>query len=108
VILYNKSGDFMEDKIEFKSLNELYRRVKPALYSKLKEVRRLGLKYVTETDIWNYLVENVWKSKENLQLHELINDILYANNYDLNEYAMRKVKTYKEKEDLIMEDESLI
>ncbi len=97
----------MEEKIEFKSLKELYERVKPALYSKLKEVRRLGLKYVNETDIWNYLVENVWKSKQNLELHELINDILYANNYDLNEYAMRKVNVYKEKEDLIMDKENL-
>lgn len=97
----------MEEKIEFKSLKELYERVKPALYSKLKEVRRLGLKYVNETDIWNYLVENVWKTKQNLELHELINDILYANNYDLNEYAMRKVNAYKEKEDLIMDKENL-
>ena len=97
----------MDEKIEFKSLKELYERVKPALYSKQKEVRRLGLKYVTEKDIWNYLVENVWKSKENLELHELISDILYANNYDLNEYAMRKVKDYKESEDLIMDKENL-
>ena len=97
----------MEDKIEFKSLKELYERVKPALYSKLKETKRLGLKYVSETDIWNYLVENVWKSKENLELHELINDILYADNYDLNEYAMRKVKSYKENEELIIDKEGL-
>ena len=97
----------MDDKIEFKSLKELYERVKPALYSKQKEVRRLGLKYVTEKDIWNYLVENVWKTKENLELHELISDILYANNYDLNEYAMRKVKEYKESENLIMDKDNL-
>ena len=97
----------MDDKIEFKSLKELYERVKPALYSKQKEVRRLGLKYVTEKDIWNYLVENVWKTKENLELHELISDILYVNNYDLNEYAMRRVKEYKESEDLIMDKDNL-
>jgi hypothetical protein len=97
----------MDDKIEFKSLKELYERVKPALYSKQKEVKRLGLKYVTEKDIWNYLVENVWKTKENLELHELINDILYANNYDLNEYAMRKVNSYKEKEELIIDKDNL-
>ena len=97
----------MDDKIEFKSLKELYERVKPALYSKEKEVKRLGLKYVSEKDIWNYLVENVWKTKENLELHELISDILYANNYDLNEYAMRKVKNYKENEELIIDKDSL-
>ncbi len=97
----------MDDKIEFKSLKELYERVKPALYSKQKEVKRLGLKYVTEKDIWNYLVENVWKTKENLELHELISDILYANNYDLNEYAMRRIKEYKESEELIMDKDNL-
>ena len=62
---------------------------------------------VTEKDIWNYLVENVWKSKENLELHELISDILYANNYDLNEYAMRNIKEYKDKEELVMDKEDL-
>ena len=97
----------MDEKIEFKSLKELYERVKPALYSKLKETKRLGLKYVTETDIWNFLVENVWKSKENLELHELINDILYANNYELNEYAMKKVERFKKNEDLIMDKDDL-
>lgn len=98
----------MEDKIEFKSLKELYERVKPALYSKLKELRRLKMNMVSETDIWNYLVENVWKTKENLELHELINDILYADNYDLNEYALSKLKSYKDKDDLIIDKDSLI
>ena len=93
----------MEDKIEFKYLKELYERVKPALYSKLKELRRLKMNMVSETDIWNYLVENVWKTKENLELHELINDILYADNYDLNEYALSKLKSYKDKDDLIID-----
>lgn len=97
----------MDDKIEFKSLKELYDRVKPALYSKLKEVRRLGLKYVNETDIWNFLVENVWKDKVNLELHELINDILYANNYEINDYVMKKMNKYKSNEDLIMDKENL-
>ena len=77
----------MDDKIEFRDLKELYKRVSPALYSKLKEIKRLNFKFVTEVDIWNYLVENVWNNKKNLELHELINDILYADNYKINDYV---------------------
>ena len=51
----------MDDNvIEFKSAEELYNRVEPALYSKRKEINKLGFKYVTEKDIWNYLVDNCW------------------------------------------------
>ena len=49
---------FMDNPIEFKSAKELYDRVLPALYSKVKEVRNLGFKYITEKDIWNYLKIN--------------------------------------------------
>ena len=82
----------MDNPIEFKSAKELYDRVLPALYSKVKEVRNLGFKYITEKDIWNYLVNNTWKTKRNLQLHDLISDILYADNYKLNDYVMDKMK----------------
>jgi hypothetical protein len=84
-----------DDKLEFKSASELYQRVEPALYSKLKEMNKLGFKYVTEKDIWNYLAENVWKKKVNLELHELISDILYADNYLINNYVMKKMDNLK-------------
>lgn len=86
---------------EFKSLEELYNRVKPALYSKLKEVRRLGFNMINEVDIWNYNVENNWKKRENLLLHEIISDILNSNNYDINEYVMKRLNKYKENEEII-------
>ena len=86
---------------EFKSLEELYNRVKPALYSKLKEVRRLGFSMINEVDIWNYNVENNWKKRENLLLHEIISDILNSNNYDINEYVMKRLNKYKENEEII-------
>ena len=98
----------MNDTVEFKSLKELYNRVKPALYSKLKEIRNMGFKYVNEKDIWNYLIENVWKDKQNLELHELISDILYVDNYSINEYVMKKLNKYKDKEEVITEKDSLI
>ena len=86
----------MDDNvIEFKSAEELYNRVEPALYSKRKEINKLGFKYVTEKDIWNYLVDNCWKNKVNLELHELISDILYADNYLINNYVMKKMDNLK-------------
>ena len=91
----------MDNPIEFKSAKELYDRVLPALYSKVKEVRNLGFKYITEKDIWNYLVNNTWKTKRNLQLHDLISDILYADNYKLNDYVMDKMKKLKTRNEVI-------
>ena len=98
----------MKETVEFKSLKELYNRVKPALYSKLKEVRNIGFKYVTQNDIWNYLIENVWTDKVDLELHELISDILHADNYDINEYVMKKLNKIKDKEEAILDKDSLM
>lgn len=94
----------MDNPIEFKSAKELYDRVLPALYSKVKEVRNLGFKYITEKDIWNYLVNSTWKTKRNLQLHDLISDILYADNYKLNDYVMDKMRKLKTKNDNVDEE----
>ena len=39
MLLYNYIGEVMDDNvIEFKSAEELYNRVEPALYSKRKEI----------------------------------------------------------------------
>ena len=92
------------EKIEFKTVEELYKRVSPALYSKLKEIKRMGYTLVTEKDIWNYLVNNTWKTKRNLQLHDLISDILYADNYKLNDYVMDKMKKLKTRNDNVDEE----
>ena len=53
----------MNNNSEFKSLEELYNRVKPALYSKREELKRNHISYIKEADIWNYLSEFVWKKK---------------------------------------------
>ena len=87
---------------EFKSLKDLYNRVKPALYSKLKEIHNLGFTVISEKDIWNYLVTNNWKNRVNLELHEIISDILYADNYLIYEYVMTELKKNK-KDELITE-----
>lgn len=65
---------------EFKSIEELFDRVKPALEIKVFEGRKFGIQ-VKEIDIWNYLVNNKWKFANNLMLSDIVNDIL---NLDLN------------------------
>lgn len=95
----------MNEPLEFKTVEELYNRVLPALYSKVKELKGLGYKYITEKDIWNYLVNTSWKKKIDLQLNELISDILHANNYELNEYLMQKLGSNRNND--IKDDEIL-
>lgn len=66
---------------EFKSLEELFDRVKPALNTKVFEGKEFGFQ-VKEMDIWNYLAQNKWKKANNLMLSDIVDDIL---NLDLNE-----------------------
>ncbi len=87
------------EKIEFKTVEELYKRVSPALYSKLKEIKRLGYTLVTEKDIWNYLVDNEWKNRTNLELYDLISDIMNADNYKINDYVVSKLSRMKNRLD---------
>lgn len=76
---------------EFSSLEELYNRVKPALYSKKEEMRRSGYEYVKEGDIWNYLKENVWNKAKNLELHEVVSNILNTDNALIDYYLKEKL-----------------
>ncbi len=85
----------MQESIEFKSIEELYNRVTPALYSKCKEIRNSGYKMVNEKDIWNYLVSKLWKNKNDLELNDLVCDILYVDNYSVYEYVMNKMNELK-------------
>ena len=41
---------------EFSSKEELFLRVRPALIAKSSELSRLGYSFVTDVDIWNYLI----------------------------------------------------
>lgn len=96
----------MSENIEFKSVTELYNRVLPALYSKVKELNGLGYKHITERDIWSYLVNNDWKKRSDLQLSDLISDILYCDNNKLNEYVSLKVNN--KRNDIINIEEGVL
>ncbi len=76
---------------EFKSLKELYNRIKPALTSKRIELNKIGFKYVKEADIWNYLTNTKWQITTGLSISEMVNDIFNVNEEALNEFVVSKV-----------------
>lgn len=76
----------------FSSLEELYKRIKPALKSKVKDLNRVGVNYVQEADIFNYLKNNVWSKKNNLTLGEIVNDIMTTPNTTLELYVQNIMK----------------
>ena len=76
----------MDNPIEFKSAKELYDRVLPALYSKVKEVRNLGFKYITETVNGNQTIYSFFVSEELLS---------YVNkNFDKRDFFLSNKMTF--------------
>ena len=63
---------------EFSSLEELYKRVSPALHAKEVEMHRLGYFYIKDIDIWNYLTRKKWKNGKDLMLSDIVSDIMNA------------------------------
>jgi len=76
---------------EFKSLRELYDRIKPALTSKCSEFKKLGYKNIKEADIWNYLTSKKWQSSVELTLSEMVNDIFELSGEEIQNYFIEKV-----------------
>lgn len=78
-------------KYEFKSLQELYNRIRPALISKCSELRKLGYNNIKEADIWNYLASKKWQGSSQLALSEMVSDIFDLSAEDINNYLIKKV-----------------
>ena len=72
--------------IEFKSARELYMKVIPALNTKRRILTKKGIK-ISDKEIFEYLVKNIWSTKEGLALCDIVNDILST-----NDDVFRKVK----------------
>lgn len=73
--------------MEFNNLDELYNRVKPALYSKVMEFKRNNITYIKEVDIWNYLSITAWKSADSLSLSDMVNSIMALREEDMKTYV---------------------
>ena len=72
---------------DFKNLDELYSRIKPALYSKVLEFRRNGVSYIKEEDIWNYLSITSWQNSKSLSISDMVNSIMNLKEVDMKTYV---------------------
>lgn len=87
----------MDNDIKFKSLQELYERILPALKSKTGEIKRMGINYIHEEDIWNYLKTYKWTSPNTLYLGDMVNDIFNIDIRELDSYVKEEFKNYRRK-----------
>lgn len=65
--------------IEFNSIEDLYKKVLPALKIKKREMNKKGIEK-SESDIFNHLIKIKWSKMINLSLNEIVNDILNYQN----------------------------
>lgn len=84
--------------LEFSSLKDLYLRVSPALKAKKTELDRIGLSYINEKDIWDYLVETKWKIGKDLMLSDIVDDILNTDNNQIDKYFKEKNTSLNDEE----------
>lgn len=80
-------------ELEFKSEQELYDRLKPALEAKLTELKNNSYGYLKIEDIWNYLKETKWRDSNNLVLSEMVSDILNSDNELIDDYFKEKLNS---------------
>lgn len=80
----------MGDLEKFSGVNELYKRVLPALFTKVSELKREKIHYINTIDIWQYCVENIWKNKKDLRIYELVDDILNVDALKLELYVKKE------------------
>lgn len=91
--------------IEFKDAKELYNRLRPALDTKVEELKRKDLDYIKKEDIWNYLKINKWEKADNLLLYQMVDDILNLDNYEIDEYVKNQIRKKVIKPNLELEKE---
>ncbi len=78
-------GILMDEK--FKTKEELYTHILPALKIKRKEMNLQKLTGISEIEIWNYFCNNIWNQKVNLTIGEMVDDIFKEDG--INIYARR-------------------
>ena len=77
----------MENRI--KSEKDLYKRVLPALRTKKHELCASNIKFITESDIWNYNKIYNWKNAKGLTISIMVDNILNTNDKEYENYALK-------------------
>lgn len=81
-----------DNMYEYKSQEELYQGLIPAIHVKLKGLKKSKNVEITEDDIWNYLKETKWKNSINLTLSDMVQDILHTDNIEFIQYKEKMKK----------------
>lgn len=76
---------------EFSSLEELYKRVRPALKSKVDELQKYGNLSISEYDLWKCLIINKWRCGTGLMLSDIVDDILNTSFDEISSYYMKMI-----------------
>ena len=75
---------------EYKSQKELYKALIPAFNVKLRLLKESDYDFIKRKDIWDYLKVNKWTNSVDLTLAEMVNDIIHADNKDIDIYLKKK------------------
>ena len=76
---------------EFSSLEELYKRVRPALKYKVDELQKYGNLSISKYDLWKCLIINKWRNETGLMLSDIVDDILNISFDEINSYYMKMI-----------------
>lgn len=90
--------------MEFKTQQELYDRIMPALRAKKNELRREGYYYIEAEDIWNFFKETKWSLTKNLSLYDMVSDIMNTDPIKIDNYFKNNLKHYERSVILEKED----
>lgn len=75
---------------DFNSIEDLYKRLLPALKAKTAQLSRIGYSYIKKEDIWDYLSSNKWPKVKGLTLAEMVSDIMHLDSIVINQYVKSK------------------
>lgn len=84
------------EEITFKSEDELYNRLLPAMKSKRNILNRSGYSYIKEEDIWETLKNKKWHDVKDLMLCDMVDDILHTDNKIFGNF-------YREKNNILIQ-----
>lgn len=72
--------------LKFSNKRELYELLLPALETKEIHLRRNDYLGLSKKHIFEYMQKVVWVDENNLHLHQMVSDILNADNSAINSY----------------------
>ena len=77
-------------KLEYQSLEELYKDLKGAFNVKLRLIKK-DYNHIKKEDIWNYLRISKWSKDKGLTISEMVNDIIEVDIKKVDIYQREKI-----------------